>query len=67
MSETAESGAWDLRLWEETSSLSPSHLPQPPSWIAFMRDIDAEWRRYMQETDTPEDRLRGKNPERFRL
>ncbi len=67
MSETAETGPWDLRLREATSPLYPSHLRQPPSWIAFMREIDAEWQRQMRENDAPERRLRGKNPERFRL
>lgn len=67
MSETTETGPWDLRLQEATSSLYPSHLRQPPSWVAFMREIDAEWRRYMREHDSPERRLREKNPDRFRL
>ncbi len=32
-----------------------------------MREMDADWRRYMRERDSPEQRLRGKNPEPFRL
>jgi hypothetical protein len=67
MSERTEADPWGLRLPEPTSSLYPSHLRQPPSWIAFMREIDAEWRRHMREEDDPERRLRDKNPERFRL
>ena len=67
MSETTETGPWDLRLREATASLYPSHLRQPPSWIAFMREIDAEWQRYMKETDTPKQRLATKLQERFSL
>lgn len=65
MSETTETGPWDLRLREATSSLYPSHLRQPPSWIAFVREMEGEWQRYMRETDTPEQRLATKIEERF--
>ena len=65
MSETTGTDPWDLRLPEATSSLSPSHLRQPPTWIAFLREIDAEWQRYMRESDTPEQRLATKVEERF--
>ena len=65
MSETTGTDPWDLRLREAASSLSPSHLRQPPSWIAFLREIDAEWQRYMRESDTPEQRLATKVEERF--
>ena len=37
-----------------TDALWPSHLRQPPSWIAFMREMDADWRRYMREHDSPD-------------
>ncbi len=59
MSETTETDPWDLRLREATSALYPSHLRQPPTWIAFMREMDAEWQRYMKEVDTPERTTRG--------
>jgi hypothetical protein len=32
-----------------------------------MREIDADWRRYMQEHDTPDERLATKLHDRFRL
>jgi len=32
-----------------------------------MREIDAEWQRYMKETDTPKQRLATKLKERFSL
>jgi hypothetical protein len=67
VSDRRESSAWELRLREATDALWPSHLRQPPSWIAFMREMDADWRRYMREHDSPEQRLRDKNPEPFRL
>ena len=65
MTETTETGPWDLRLREPTSPLSPSHLRQPLSWIVFMREIDSEWQRYMRESDSPEQRLATKIEERF--
>ncbi len=67
MSGTTENNPWELGLREATDTLGPSHLRQPPSWIAFMREMDADWRRYMREHDSPEQRLRDKNPDAFRL
>ncbi|HEX4666372.1 MAG TPA: hypothetical protein VH207_07215 [Chthoniobacterales bacterium] len=45
----------------------PSHLRQAPSWAEFMDEIEHEWLHYMRHHDSPERRLREKNPERFRL
>ena len=67
MSENADKDHWDIRLREAEGPLYPSHLRQPPSWIEFMREMDAEWQRYMKEHDSPEDRLATKVYERFRM
>lgn len=64
MSEEDKSG-WSLRVREPDAALYPSHLRQPPTWIAFMREIDAQWQRYMREHDDPEQRLATKLPTRF--
>lgn len=67
MSEHTEARPWDIRLAEAATPLHPSHLRQPPSWVEFMREIDAEWRRYMREHDAPEHRLATKLATRFRF
>ena len=64
---SAEAGAWQIRLREPEESLLASHLRQPLSWVAWLREMEHEWRRYMQEHDSPEQRWREKNLERFRL
>ena len=56
---------WNLRLQEGDVRLWPSHLRQPPTWIEFMREIDAQWQRYMREHDSPEQRLATKLHTRF--
>lgn len=58
---------WNLRLHEAEARLWPSHLRQPPTWIEFMREIDAQWQDYMREHDRPEDRLATKLHTRFAL
>lgn len=67
MSNNSGSLDGDMRIPEAATALLPSHLRQPPSWAEFMREIDAEWRRYMQEHDSPEQRLAEKNLQPFRL
>ncbi len=57
----------DMRFPSGENTLSRSHLRQAPSWSEFMREIEPEWQRYMREHDSPEERLRSKNPERFTL
>ncbi len=64
---SAEAGAWQIRLREPAESLLPSHLRQPSSWVAWLREMEHEWQRYMLENDSPEQRWQEKNPERFRL
>ncbi len=67
MSEQTEAEAWNIRVAEAGTPLHPSHLRQPPSWVAFLREIDGQWRRYMLEHDSPEERLATKVQTRFRL
>ena len=67
MSENVNENQWDIRLREAADSLYPSHLRQPPSWTEFMREMDAEWQRYMRDHDAPEDRLATKLYQRFRI
>jgi hypothetical protein len=43
------------------------HWPSPMSWSEAMRHFAASRERYMREHDSPEQRLRDKNPEPFRL
>ncbi len=62
-----ENGGRSVRLREPEGRLWPSHLRQPPTWIEFMREIDAQWRRYMSEHDSPEERLATKMERRFTL
>jgi hypothetical protein len=67
MSAGADAEQWDIRLPDARTPLHPSHLRQPPSWARFMQAIDAEWRRYMRDHDTPEDRLATKLHKRFKI
>lgn len=57
--------AWSVRMREPEEPLWSSHLRQPPTWIEFMREIDAQWRRFMREQDSPEQRLKTKIQQRF--
>jgi hypothetical protein len=59
--------AADIRLPEPETPLHASHLRQPPSWVEFMREIDGEWRRYMEHYDAPEQRLATKLHTRFTI
>ena len=65
--ERAKTAAWDLKLPEPPSALLPSHLRNAPLWIDFIHEIEQETLHYRQHFDSPEKRLREKNPERFRL
>ena len=67
MSESVDAKQWDVRLPDAKAPLHPSHLRQPPSWIAFMREMDAEWQRYMRDHDAPEHRLATKLQTRFKI
>ena len=63
----ASTNEWDVKFPDGKGALQPSHLRQPPTWAALMREIDADWRRYMQEHDRPDQRLATKLRNRFRL
>jgi len=43
------------------------HWPSKMSWIKAMRHFAAERSHYMRDFDSPERRLRDKNPDRFRM
>ena len=43
------------------------HWPSKMSWSDAMRTFAATRARYMREFDSPQQRLRDKNPEPFRL
>lgn len=43
------------------------HWPSAISWDRAIEEFDAMRRRYMEDFDSPEARLRDKNPEPFRL
>lgn len=43
------------------------HWPSRMSWSDAMRNFAPARERYMREFDSPENRLRTKNPARFRL
>lgn len=58
---------WGLDLPEATEKLRRSHLRKPPTWTEFMDEIEQEWQEYMRKHDSPELRLRSKNPVRFTL
>lgn len=65
MNKSGKTSTANIRLPEPETRLHASHLRQPPSWAEFMREIDAEWRRYMENHDTPEQRLATKLHTRF--
>lgn len=65
--ERSKTAAWDLKLPEPPSKLLPSHLRSAPLWIDFIKEIEQETLHYRRHFDSPEKRLREKNPERFRL
>jgi hypothetical protein len=43
------------------------HWPSKMTWSDAMRHLAPARERYMREFDSPEERLRSKNPERFIL
>ncbi len=43
------------------------HWPAAISWDRAMQEFDAMRRQYLKDFDSPEVRLRDKNPEPFRL
>ncbi len=65
MSKKVESKPWDIRVREAEAPLYPSHLRHAPTWIEFMREMDAEWQRYMRDHDDPAERLATKLRTRF--
>lgn len=67
MNDKEEAAEWVIHVPKAKAALQPSHLRQPPSWVAYMRELDADWRRYMCEHDAPADRLASKVDQRFRL
>ncbi|MGI9173432.1 MAG: hypothetical protein ACR2F0_09000 [Chthoniobacterales bacterium] len=67
MNQKESASAWDIRLPEAPTPLQRSHLRNAPVWVDFMREIEQEWLHYMRHHDSPEKRLREKNPERFRM
>lgn len=67
MSSDDSTSQWDIRLPEPAARLHPSHLRKAPLWTEFMNEIEHEWLRYMRHHDSPERRLRDKNPEPFRM
>ncbi len=67
MSESAGGTPWDIRLPDAKGLLFPSHLRQAPTWAECMREMDAQWQRYMRDHDAPEDRLATKLHTRFRI
>ena len=58
--------AIDLNL-PEFDAPQVEHWPSKMSWSDAMRSFAATRARYMREFDSPQQRLRDKNPERFRL
>jgi len=58
--------ATDLNL-PEFDAPQVEHWPSKMSWSEAMRTFAAARARYMREFDSPQQRLRDKNPERFRL
>ncbi len=43
------------------------HWPAPISWDRAIQEFDDARRQYMKDFDSPQARLRDKNPEPFRL
>ena len=58
--------AIDLNL-PEFEARQVEHWPSKMSWSEAMRAFAAARARYMREFDSPQQRLRDKNPEPFRL
>ena len=58
--------AIDLNL-PEFDTPQVEHWPSKMSWTDAMRSFARERARYMREFDSPQQRLRDKNPEPFRL
>jgi hypothetical protein len=58
--------AIDLNL-PEFETRQVEHWPSKMSWSEAMRTFAAARARYMREFDSPQQRLRDKNPEFFRL
>ena len=58
--------AIDLNL-PEFEARQVEHWPSKMSWSQAMQAFAAERARYMREFDSPQQRLRDKNPEIFRL
>lgn len=58
--------AIDLNL-PEFDAPQVEHWPSKMSWSEAMRSFAPARARYMREFDSPQQRLRDKNPERFRL
>ena len=58
--------AIDLNL-PEFEERQVEHWPSKLSWSDAMRIFEAARLRYMREFDSPQQRLRDKNPEPFRL
>lgn len=58
--------AIDLNL-PEFDSPQLEHWPSKMSWSDAMRTFADSRERYMRESDSPQQRLRDKNPQPFRL
>ena len=58
--------ALDLKL-PEFEQPQLEHWPSDMSWAEAMRRFEKARTRYLREHDSPEERLRTKNPEPFRL
>lgn len=58
--------AIDLNL-PEFEAAQLEHWPSKMSWSEAMRIFAPERARYMREFDSPQQRVRDKNPEPFRL
>ncbi len=67
MSADDSGSIWDIRLPDAPGALYPSHRRKAPLWMEFMKEIEQEWLHYMRHHDSPEKRLRDKNPEPFRM
>ena len=61
--QTAALGPFDLPVFE----VPPMERPANLSWEAVMRETELVRRYYLDHYDTPEKRLRDKNPEPFRM
>ena len=66
-SSSASSIALDIVFPEPSAPLKDSHLSGKISWAEYMDEISWHLERYLRDHDSPEERLRTKNPERFAL